>query len=765
MRQVFYSFSLFFFCFFSSIDCSNYNYVSFKKEDIPSIGSTVAQNIASSVTVAPLSFSKKTLCPSKTISYQFLSSCNFDKKETRRLRNKSIETFRDDLWNRFCGDRYHGITPHERFEDYVFHQLNLYQFENFLNYAKSLPGFDSFILGIDHFLWHHPKAESNRAIFKDCCGFKRRGFEHFIGGLKREIEAKQRQAEARERKRQQKEEIERRKEKMEWVCREALSRLEKHCGQNSEQELQEERIQNYREMLQVYDQEEEVVIYAKRCVEEFTLNGERIYAERIEAVIAFLQQPDFFEERVYSLDDQTKSTLDGYCMHPEQYKRTSGNYIQHNIHQELVDILSNTSHMRHHFGGEEFVGNYADIIFRSSDIAFDLKNEKSYERSYAMIDMARSVGYLAKDSAFAFGKGMGKFSSDTKELLDKVTAISTKEEFVNAGLTIVKSLYLLMRTSPISMDYMLHRQSLQQQEHEVANPEYLKDLFLPKQELDSPIDYFVLNLHYGERTSPKPDYETWRKEFAGNIDSIDREREEESKVFWEKLKSNKQQAFLDGVTETTRFMFSCALFGAASEKVIAFTNAALEAVANEARVLAHDVKYAQDAANNIFEARWEKAPILNSLESSKEVFEVATSEGVKVTENALTSIKNNPSALMTEGSVTNAIKETSRLMSSALSVYKGKITCVGRAFQKHATRSKTCFTGELTGDALKNTEQGITYIKKILSDSNVSCYTRNTKSFGKVFEARLPSGMGARWTDDKAEFIGFLESFSKKGNV
>ena len=103
------------------------------------------------------------------------------------------------------------------------------------------------------------------------------------------------------------------------------------------------------------------------------------------------------------------------------------------------------------------------------------------------------------------------------------------------------------------------------------------------------------------------------------------------------------------------------------------------------------------------------------------------------------------------------------LTESALaSVKGGAVTAVGRAFQKHLGRDVTAFEGVATGNAAKNTEQGMAYINKILSDPNARCTVRETTSYGKVMDVRLPDGMGARWSADGKNFIGFLERYTTR---
>ncbi len=106
----------------------------------------------------------------------------------------------------------------------------------------------------------------------------------------------------------------------------------------------------------------------------------------------------------------------------------------------------------------------------------------------------------------------------------------------------------------------------------------------------------------------------------------------------------------------------------------------------------------------------------------------------------------------------NSGKVAETLIESALASAKGgAVTAVGRAFQKHSTRTGTVFVGEITGNAAKNTEQGLAYINKILSDPSAKAVIKDTNAYGKILEVRIPNGPGARWSADGKNFIGFIE--------
>jgi hypothetical protein len=107
---------------------------------------------------------------------------------------------------------------------------------------------------------------------------------------------------------------------------------------------------------------------------------------------------------------------------------------------------------------------------------------------------------------------------------------------------------------------------------------------------------------------------------------------------------------------------------------------------------------------------------------------------------------------------------TDNLIKSATTAEKGRTSPVGRAFQKHAGNSNRAgtFTGDISGNAMKNTEQGEKYVRDILSNPNTTFIVRKTKAYGDILDVRLPDGTGARWSADGKTFIGFLERYTNK---
>ena len=102
------------------------------------------------------------------------------------------------------------------------------------------------------------------------------------------------------------------------------------------------------------------------------------------------------------------------------------------------------------------------------------------------------------------------------------------------------------------------------------------------------------------------------------------------------------------------------------------------------------------------------------------------------------------------------------LVSVASAPGKGGVTPIGRAYQKHAGNAQRAgtFTGEVTGNVTKNTEQGMNYLNQILDNPNTTAVVRNTKAYGDVLDIRMPDGTGVRYSADGSTFIGFLEKYT-----
>jgi hypothetical protein len=101
------------------------------------------------------------------------------------------------------------------------------------------------------------------------------------------------------------------------------------------------------------------------------------------------------------------------------------------------------------------------------------------------------------------------------------------------------------------------------------------------------------------------------------------------------------------------------------------------------------------------------------------------------------------------------------LVNSATTPGAGGVTPVGRAFQKHNSRPGTAFTGQASGNASQNTQQGLNHLNNILNNPQPTITTTNHPVHGNVLNVRTPSGQGAQWSADGSHFIGFLEPYSR----
>lgn len=87
-----------------------------------------------------------------------------------------------------------------------------------------------------------------------------------------------------------------------------------------------------------------------------------------------------------------------------------------------------------------------------------------------------------------------------------------------------------------------------------------------------------------------------------------------------------------------------------------------------------------------------------------------------------------------------------------------QLSVAARALAKHAHRSPDRFWGEVSGPTAVRNAQAVEVVSRILAGRtwwNVFGHFAHDT----VFEARLPTGHGARWGHDGSEFIGFLEPF------
>ena len=103
-----------------------------------------------------------------------------------------------------------------------------------------------------------------------------------------------------------------------------------------------------------------------------------------------------------------------------------------------------------------------------------------------------------------------------------------------------------------------------------------------------------------------------------------------------------------------------------------------------------------------------------------------------------------------------ATKEVNGLLQAGNASYNRELTAVGRALQKHGSRTNSIFP-KVTGNAAAINAQGESVLKGILTNPNVVKTVRHHARFGEILEYRIPGGQGARFTSDGKTFIGFLE--------
>lgn len=103
------------------------------------------------------------------------------------------------------------------------------------------------------------------------------------------------------------------------------------------------------------------------------------------------------------------------------------------------------------------------------------------------------------------------------------------------------------------------------------------------------------------------------------------------------------------------------------------------------------------------------------------------------------------------------------LRAAALPFHEGEaLSTAGRAWTKHVPRSGEAFWGRVQGGASDHNRTALGLLQRILAEAtwwNVYGHFQR----GIVFEARIPSGHGARWQVAGPVFVGFLEPFQAGG--
>lgn len=88
------------------------------------------------------------------------------------------------------------------------------------------------------------------------------------------------------------------------------------------------------------------------------------------------------------------------------------------------------------------------------------------------------------------------------------------------------------------------------------------------------------------------------------------------------------------------------------------------------------------------------------------------------------------------------------------------LTVVARALAKHCHRSTEAFWGGTSGPTATRNAQAEAVLRHIL-DGRTWWNVFGHFAHKTVFEARLPTGHGARWGANGTKFIGFLEPFDE----
>jgi len=91
----------------------------------------------------------------------------------------------------------------------------------------------------------------------------------------------------------------------------------------------------------------------------------------------------------------------------------------------------------------------------------------------------------------------------------------------------------------------------------------------------------------------------------------------------------------------------------------------------------------------------------------------------------------------------------------------GGLSVVARALTKHIPRASGVFWGEVCGSTAQKNAAANQVLERILDNTtwwNVFGHFQQEV----VYEARAPSGHGARWAHGGKEFIGFLEPFTEE---
>jgi hypothetical protein len=153
------------------------------------------------------------------------------------------------------------------------------------------------------------------------------------------------------------------------------------------------------------------------------------------------------------------------------------------------------------------------------------------------------------------------------------------------------------------------------------------------------------------------------------------------------------------------------------------------------------------------------APFRAALEGSQDWAEALTAAG---TPRILAMLGQR----FTPASVTDArgIAPTrAQLLSAAEQLHtpSDPLTTAARALTKHVHRSPEKFWGEVRGSTAQKNAAARRVLEHILDNATwLNVFGHFAHEL--VYEARVPTGHGARWAHDGTEFVGFLEPFDEE---
>jgi hypothetical protein len=99
-----------------------------------------------------------------------------------------------------------------------------------------------------------------------------------------------------------------------------------------------------------------------------------------------------------------------------------------------------------------------------------------------------------------------------------------------------------------------------------------------------------------------------------------------------------------------------------------------------------------------------------------------------------------------------------KLIDSCFEPFNNQISVGVRAWEKHSDRSEEAFWGTITGTPIAKENHLKTIITQMIQ-SHTWWNTFHHYKHEVVYEIRVPSGHGIRWTHKELKLIGFLEPF------